>query len=174
MIKRPYYLVFLLLAACVKPEQYPIEPAISFKSYDNTIYQTGSRITATLSFTDGDGDIGYEDISSGGNPTRYVCNFVDTTPIIRITDSLNLFKSNVFYNEVKDNCINNFNTAFVPNNGKYKSVQGEIEIYFTANCYKQCTTTNCVDTQYYYFRIRDRAGHYSNVIKTPSVLVQCN
>ena len=59
----------LLLYACRKPEEYPVIPAIEYKSlylskddqgYDQSVF-------VTISFTDGDGDIGYYPRETGKN-----------------------------------------------------------------------------------------------------------
>jgi hypothetical protein len=65
-MKSPYIILLLLVIAfgsCKKPETFPIEPVITFKSIYTT--QNSLNYDATmfvlLDFTDGDGDIGYND-----------------------------------------------------------------------------------------------------------------
>ncbi|MEZ4757738.1 MAG: hypothetical protein R2817_12990 [Flavobacteriales bacterium] len=47
----------LLLSACLKKEEFPPEPTIAFKSLE----QFGDSASLTITFTDGDGDIGLDD-----------------------------------------------------------------------------------------------------------------
>ncbi|MFM1932151.1 MAG: hypothetical protein RL226_1454 [Bacteroidota bacterium] len=52
----------VLLASCLKTEEFPNEPVIEFKAFD----VSGSGAVLTLSFTDGDGNFGLR-----GNDTLY-------------------------------------------------------------------------------------------------------
>ena len=70
------YIVLLLLAAAIMPsckpeEEYPIEPIVTFKDFSFTdtvlLGNTVKRGTLTFSFTDGDGDIGFDTISPRQN-----------------------------------------------------------------------------------------------------------
>ena len=56
-------LFFILFSsACLKKEEYPIEPIISFKEMkiNPHVNSIGGTVYLTISFTDGDGDIGLE------------------------------------------------------------------------------------------------------------------
>ena len=61
-----YLSIFIALAAssCKKPDEFPIEPIITFKDIYSSQNAQGfdENITINLSFTDGDGDVGYKDI----------------------------------------------------------------------------------------------------------------
>jgi hypothetical protein len=58
-LKHSYWtLIFttVFLASCLKTEEFPVEPAISFVSFETK----GSGADLKLTFTDGDGDIGLD------------------------------------------------------------------------------------------------------------------
>ena len=54
----------LLVFACKKPDEYPVIPAIEYKSAYTTKDNQGfdQLFCVTISFTDGDGDIGYNGV----------------------------------------------------------------------------------------------------------------
>ena len=67
-MSRSHFFVFLTLLfvlSCTKPPDYPDEPVIEFLSMSkNTMLQSdvfGDSLTVTISFTDGDGDIGQDE-----------------------------------------------------------------------------------------------------------------
>ena len=45
----------LVLSSCLKPQEFPLEPIIEFNSF--SVMRDSAVLT--ISFTDGDGDIGY-------------------------------------------------------------------------------------------------------------------
>lgn len=57
------------IASCVSPPDYPDTPEISFKKIESTriVKQTGSydTVSVTISFKDGDGDLGLDDSDTG-------------------------------------------------------------------------------------------------------------
>jgi hypothetical protein len=59
---------FAVFQFCVKPPDYPDEPVIDFKTLSkNTMYQATfgqDSVVITFSFTDGDGDLGFQDDQS--------------------------------------------------------------------------------------------------------------
>ena len=59
-----FYLSIVIVFAvisCRKLEEFPVEPVITYKSIYSTINAQGfdQKITVIVSFTDGDGDVGY-------------------------------------------------------------------------------------------------------------------
>src|SRR5436853_28870 len=54
----------LIFSSCKKPVEYPNEPVISFKSIYTERNASGidTKLYVLLDFTDGDGDIGYNDV----------------------------------------------------------------------------------------------------------------
>lgn len=167
--------LLFFVAGCTKPEQYDIVPNIWFESFDNSSHNVGELMKITIGFTDGDGDIG-KDPNSGIDTALFLCNnnSSDTLHKIFYPDSLKKLVSTYYIQNDKDICVNTMNTEYIPNTGKYKSIKGEIDYLLTTDMYKQCSPSPCIDTQYFYIRIRDRAGNFSNVIKTPAVFVTGN
>ncbi len=54
--------LLLQTSACLKPEEFPPEPRIEFKSF--TVYPAEDSASLVFTFTDGDGDIGLTDADS--------------------------------------------------------------------------------------------------------------
>jgi hypothetical protein len=158
-MKSFFYLFIVLsvtIAACVRPPDYPIEPRIEFLGLSkNTILQEPNKDTLYLSvsFTDGDGDIGFQNNDS----TLYV---VDTR------------KNGERINDVQG-------LPSVPEQGAGNGITGEIRFRINGGCCKN-TITPCVapytyprDTIIYEIYIKDRAGHESNHVKTPPIYILC-
>ena len=170
-------LVFAVISGCVKGPTYPIVPAIEFKSVSannyHILYTSADVIdypkdTIIITFTDGDGDIG---------PTNNgidSCNFCglkngDTT-------CLNLRNVNVFMIDSRDSCLVTNRTADVePIATSYKAISGQILVVVAldmkrADCFTP--TPSCSpDTLSYSIFIKDKAGHYSNVVKTSKITI---
>ena len=53
----------LVLSSCLKPQEFPLEPIIEFDSF--SVMRDSAVLT--ISFTDGDGDIGYRELDTTGN-----------------------------------------------------------------------------------------------------------
>jgi hypothetical protein len=77
---------------CKKPDEFPIIPSIEFKSIYSTRNFLGydQNVMVTISFTDGDGDIGYYSRESGLNDpifddpsSQYYNNFIVKTFILQ-------------------------------------------------------------------------------------------
>lgn len=162
-------IAFLVLSffACEKPEEYPLVPAIEFKtiyseSYynpaDSEIYDT--KVFVTVSFTDGDGDIGYHSRESGRNdaifddPTsQYFNNFIVKTLILQ----------NGLWNSI-DTPIS-ARIPYLTPEGANKALRGEILREFTV----PVPLDN--DTLRYEIFIYDRQLHQSNTISTSSIIL---
>ncbi len=152
-----FFLPGLILTSCLNPPEYPIEPQIEFlRMTKGTMIQNQlntDSLLLTIGFTDGDGDIGLE----GGGFDLFITDTRDNVmpPAYRIPK--------------------------VPEQGIGNGISGEISfIIYTTCCYfpngqDPCTssTTYPVDTLSYLVYINDRAGHQSNVIETPPILLQC-
>jgi hypothetical protein len=54
-------LMMVLACGCLKPEEFPKEPRVTFKSFD----LLGDSASLVIAFTDGDGDIGLDPSDSG-------------------------------------------------------------------------------------------------------------
>jgi len=152
----------LLFIGCAKPPDYPDEPVIEYLSIStNSITQSVADediILATISFTDGDGDL--------GNDNR------ETT---------------IFIRDLRDSTLNNSATILpkVPEPGANNGISGEITFRIFQSCciwppeFQQApctpsTSSFLVDTIVYEVYIVDRAGNESNRIQLEPIFLQCN
>ncbi len=153
-----------LLFTCSKPPQYPSEPLITFTNLSkNQIAQSRSGITLTdtivvrFAFRDGDGDLGSPD------------------------------STNIILKDSRDGFQNFFKINAIPKLGPGSAIEGEIAIKLSNSAvtrYFCCTYPNtrltCIpnaeyptNTMYYSIRVRDRANHWSNEIKTTPITILC-
>ena len=122
-------------------------------------------ILVTLSFTDGDGDFGPPDgtaATSQDDPSNHAN---DSAVIADPAYS-------VYYYSYQqgDSFLDHKATRFIANDGKYKAITGDINVYPVL----ECPPTGNTDTIYYSFFIKDRAGHLSNRVRSTKVVVNCN
>ena len=162
---RRFYLPILMIvsfASCKKAIEYPVEPILAFKSINVTSDGTGyaSKVLVDISFTDGDGDIGYYPRESGLNDwmfddpaSMYYNNYIVKTYIMR---------SGVW---TVDTTNVNARLPYMTPEGVNKALKGDILRELTLP--PQLT----VDTLKYDIFIWDRALHKSNTITTPEVIV---
>lgn len=147
--------------SCEDPEEYPIEPVITFKSLQKfTNLQTGKDTAAVLlfSFTDGDGDIGL--------------NEADTFPPYNPGSEYysNLFmkyfeKKNGVWTEVVIPFPYNFRVPYITPAGSNKALSGDIYI----DLFLPFGKTN-LPIRFDLYLV-DRALHKSNVITTSELVV---
>lgn len=162
----PAVLLFAALAVfqfCVKPPDYPDEPVIAFLSLSKNVQKQDAldkndTLYVTISFTDGDGDLGFED--RGGD-----ISLIDTRDNSRDTSSLPL----------------------VDQQGAGNGISGEISIAVLPTCcvpppingipLPPCDPSVAPDflrdTVVYQMQIRDRAGHLSNIVTLPPITLIC-
>lgn len=154
-------LIGLFILSCAKPPEFPVEPAIEFlRLSSNTLPQSladDEFVLATISFTDGDGDIGNDD---------------NETTII-ITD-------------LRDSTLESSATILpkVPEQGANNGISGEITFrifqscciyppeFFQTSC-TPSTSSFVVDTIVYEVYIIDRAGNESNKVQLEPIYLQC-
>jgi len=145
---------------CVKPPDYPKEPVIEFLNLSkNIMRQThlgADTILATISFTDGDGDLGFEEASES----------------ILIVDG-------------RDNVSRpSLSIPYIEQQGAGNGISGEITFQLTSTCCiyvdpqngikRACETVPVnTDSVFYKISIKDRAGHISNEIRTPWIGLIC-
>ena len=153
-----------LIISCARPPDYPIEPVIEFLSVSSNFADQNSNTTfgdtviATLSFTDGDGDIGNEDD-----------------------------EQTIFIRDLRDSSISNtaIQLPAVPEPGANNGISGEILFRILPTCciyppeFLQipCTPSTSSfrqDTVVYEVYIVDRAGNESNRVQLEPIFVQCN
>lgn len=149
----------LLLDSCATPPDYPIEPFIAYIGMSKDTLNRGAMqedtTFVTISFTDGDGDIGAK-------------------------DSLDLFVTDTRTGVVE----NQFQVPMVPKLGASNGIKGEITFrLFTTCCIfpPELGLDPCFDEDpsfkydkvVYEIYLRDRAGHKSNAIYTDPVYIRC-
>jgi len=103
--------IVISLQRCVNAPSYPIEPVIAFESFDKSSMIQGLNIDTILmsiSFTDGDGDLGFEGFEQGTNLTM-----IDN-------------RTGVVYNE--------FKIPKIPEQGANNGVSGVINIKVLTTC----------------------------------------
>lgn len=144
----------LLLPACLKVEEFPPEPAITFKSFEVFANDSASLV---IGFTDGDGDIGL-----GPNDTAAPYD-------------ANLFLE---YFEREDGVWSNIDLGGspyigyrIPNispTGQNPTLEGEIAIALKPFSLMHAGDA---DTIKYGLSMRDRALHTSNTVETGTIVV---
>lgn len=160
------FFVIASISSCVKGPSYPIVPAITFKSVSSELIKSGYADTITFSFTDGDGDIA---ITPSTADTCDQCG-------LKHGDStcLRLGGFNVFLIDSRDTCVGTFASPYIIPDGPNKAIAGEISVIRAIDS-KKCfvaPTPGCPkDTFTYSIILRDRAGHFSNTVKTVPIVV---
>jgi hypothetical protein len=165
-MKLAHYFPFFIIAiifSCTKPPDYPIEPIIKFERLSRNMMDQGfvnnDSVVVTVSFTDGDGDL-------GNNDSTLDIFVKDTRP------------------EIGDADPSPFKMPFVPIQGVGNGISGEISILtFTTCClydsFPPCdeseaaTTEMPFDTLIYEIYIVDRAGNESNRVLSDPILLKC-
>ena len=156
-------LVGVLIVGCVNPPDYPNEPEIEFLQLNKPAIAQGNigaspdTLAVMFSFTDGDGNIGFDN------------------------DSID-----VFLTDSRDGFINRFKLPVVPDQGSGNGISGEVTIKIPNTPFNICCTfpdgsTACqpndkfpIDTFSYTVQMRDRAGNLSNKIQTDLITILCN
>ena len=160
------YAIYLLVAlgfcfACTNPPDYPDEPEIEFLrlSKPNLDIPNRDSLLLTIGFTDGDGDLGYEDKT----PNIF---FID-----KRTDSDTVFLT--------------YATPMVSLQGAGNGISGEISVVLNGIINVCCIypdgSNPCqanplfpTDTVVYEIYIKDRAGNESNRILADPIVLLCN
>jgi hypothetical protein len=173
----PVIVCFVLfgMSACVQQQNYPAYPIITgvtvSKTSDILSIAAGGQdtILVTLAFTDGEGGIG---------PNQGVIDSLPLTPCTNHGFDATIINDpnyNVFWytyhasNISTDSCVGYLQTAYVPDNPKALSIKGTIQVYAPV----ECPPTGNVDTVYYSYFIKDRAGKISNRMRTPPIVITC-
>lgn len=153
------YMVLLLLASAIMPsckpeEEYPDEPTVTFKEFtfaDTVLLgNTVKRGTLTFSFTDGNGDIGFDTVSPRKNTifmTKHKMQDNVMTQMDLLVD-LNYFVERIYKDDKKH------------------AISGDIKIE-ELNEYAM----SFGDTIMYKFYIVDRAGNKSNTDSTGLIII---
>ncbi|OYT11030.1 MAG: hypothetical protein B6I18_06010 [Bacteroidetes bacterium 4572_112] len=155
-------LLFGVVFSCKKHEQYPIEPVIEFKSIDkiSNISNIDDKAFLTITFTDGDGDIGLEldDTLPPFNPSsEYYYNYYITY----------FEKLNDTFRHVDLPFTFNTRIPFIEEDLAERGVKGEIRVELFIN-----NINSTADSIRFDLQIIDRAHNKSNIITTPSIFVK--
>ncbi len=142
---------------CLKTEEFPKEPHITMKSYEQG---TGSSVL-TISFTDGDGDMGLAqgDTLAPYNPgSRWYHNFfVDYYKLHNGQWVEQQFTLPLYYR-----------IPVITPTGQNKALQGDIAVKISQQVLPQAPG----DTVRFGVQIADRALHESNRVYTGPIVVQ--
>lgn len=158
------FFLIVLSFSCSTPPEYPLEPVLTYRGLNRVSIPQSSGTQSTLDtlvvrlgFTDGDGDLGDKD------------------------------SINIFLTDSRDGFQHIFKINEIPQLGSGTGISGEIAIKLTNNAstkYFCCTFPNtrvtCIpstefptDTMSYTIRVRDRAGNWSNTIRTETFSILC-
>jgi len=157
----------MLSYSCKKPDEYPVVPAISFKSiyatkdaqgYDDSIY-------VVISFTDGDGDLGLYPVESGMNDPKFD---IPTGPYYNNFFATVFEQDNGIWDTLRINGLiipKNSRIPYMTPNGANKALKGEILRKFEVPPFRSN------DTVRYNIFIYDRALHQSNTVTTSAIVL---
>jgi len=149
------------LAGCVKEQQYPVQPHIDFGGFATVkdIAGKDSLGAVTISYTDGDGDIG---LYSTDTVEPYKYNFY--LKFMQYVDN-----KLVEVIPVDTSVTFNARIPILTPNGRNKNIKGDItmtlELYFARQLLKS-------DTIAFEIYIKDRALNSSNVVETPLFILK--
>jgi hypothetical protein len=158
-LKYTLFLSIAMIIACTKPPDYSDTPEIAFISLSKTSMiaaaNLSDNLTLTISFTDGDGDIGID----GGTPSVYFKDLRDGSEFIT------------------------FVAPVIPEQGVGNGISGEMYIKVSTVCciHPIDNQAGCladfsdfpIDSLVYEVYILDRSGNKSNVIQTDPIVLLC-
>lgn len=150
-------LVFLslLIAACVKPEEFAEEPLITQVYFNKAQIQNRVEgFSITIEFQDGDGNIG-------------------TTEEFP--------EANAFVRDTRTDFVDSLSVENLEPDGNIKDISGIITFDFQSECCIAITGVTCTpDAEYpptedviYEVFIKDRAGNVSNIVQAPPLKIIC-
>ena len=147
-------LLVVLLVSCVKPTQYSVEPHIEFVSFDKIDSGSGTdnEGVLTMSYTDGDGDLG--NLDEKDSTTNYFIVYQE--------------KQNGIYKTPAE-AVGMFNASFprFVASDKKQSIDGTIQRKLIFN-----NPSSTFDTIRFECWLVDRANHNSNHVFTPEIIVK--
>jgi len=159
--------ISLLMYSCVDKPDFSDIPNIKFESISRTHVNQFDSLWLTLSFEDGDGNLGKLKGSSAN--CNSVCEYDSDT---------SCFKDpyyGAFLIDMRDSCfVNIFLPDFEPD-GNVKAVSGELKINIPPVFCKLQNCTNCTeDTLVYKIIVRDASLNWSNTILSDTIFITCN
>jgi hypothetical protein len=157
-----FAMLVFLITSCMKEKEFPIEPVITFKSFTKVFNPPDTipaELVLSITFTDGDGDIGLYDDEN--NPPYDVNLFIELYKRVNNQHELIIFPDTTF----------NFNGRIpLLNEGEDENpIEGVIEYAFD---YKLLRSFLLNDTIAFDVSIQDRALNRSNMIRTPDLIVE--
>jgi len=160
--------LIILASSCLKVETYPDEPIIEYKSFE--VFEDSAIVT--VSFTDGDGDIGLENGDTTGDFAPG--SFFYSNAYLEYYELMN----GEWVKGTADPGGNNFPTADtivftnrLPNItpiGQNKALKGDIRLTLEPNYFNPFSNFN--DTIKYKIILIDRALNISNQIETETIV----
>jgi hypothetical protein len=155
-------ILVILLVSCLKEKEFPIEPYIEFKSYTKILNPPDTipaGLKVSITFTDGDGDIGLYDYET--EPPYDYNLFIDVLKLVNGQPELIIFPDT--------NMTFNSRIPVVDENLSEKPIEGVIEYTFD---YLLLRSFLIDDTIAFDISIKDRALNQSNIIRTPYLVVE--
>lgn len=150
-----------MVASCVEKVQYPLEPVIQYAGFmvDTNALGFDSLGIVTITYTDGDGDIG---LDSTDSVEPYLYNYYFT---------FKAMKNGILQPiELPDTGINfNSRIPILTPTGKNKNISGEISR--TLELYQAWPFLSS-DTIGFEIFIKDRALNISNVVQSPLYIIR--
>ncbi len=148
------------LTACIKEEQYPVEPKIEFESFATARDISGkdSLGAITISYTDGDGNIGlfaWDTVE----PRKY--NFY-----LKFMELVN--NQLVEVKPVDSSLTFNARIPLLTPAGRNKNIKGDITMYLELYFARQILKSDTIAFEIY---IKDRDLNKSNVVETPLFII---
>ena len=152
--------VLLFFSSCAKFEEYSIVPQIEFVSFVTLqdIHQKDSLGYITISYTDGDGDIG---LTSEETLPPYQYNF-----FIDIYENINGVQQKIILPDTS--ATFNSRIPVLTPEGVNKSIKGEIEMELELFIMIPFLDSDTISFELY---IMDRALNKSNVIHSPDFII---
>lgn len=148
------------LASCIKEEQYPDEPVIQFVEFGTLKDMNGydSLGSLTISYTDGDGDLGLYD-SDTAEPYKY--NYFLKLMYLKNGQRVEVIP-------VDTTLGFNGRIPILTPTGRNKNIKGEISYVLELYYAWALLETDTIGFEVY---IKDRALHSSNVVETPMFVI---
>lgn len=145
------------LSGCRKAEEFPEEPIIVFKSFETF----GDSASLTVSFTDGDGDIGLDDADNqppfDSGSTYYFNLFVEYSELRADGWHPVSFEVPLYYRIPR-----------ITPTGQNKVLEGDLSVAIDP---LPLFTSGQYDTIRYSVHIVDRALHVSNTVQTSDIIL---
>jgi len=157
-----------MMASCISPPNYPIEPVITFASLSRTEVDQKDTVRIKVEFTDGDGDLGFATQDT-------LCKLCNLDTCLGGGRSLFLIDDRV------PQCFTAvYQIPVIPPKGSSDAISGEIDFTSPPIC---CINAGfpCVldpvkilDTVYFSVFLRDRAGNISDTLALPPIIIRCD